>query len=68
MTEEMKGIERWITMKDVCEYLSVSRHTLLRWMSSLGMPAHKIGGTWRFRTSEIDEWVQNTTRTNEFNE
>lgn len=56
--KRMEDENRWITMREVCEYLGVTRHTIFRWMEKLEMPARKIGGNWRFKKSEIDKWIE----------
>lgn len=58
MTDKIKDSERWVTTKDACEHLGVSRQTLLQWVLKLNLPAHKIGYSWRFKISEINEWVE----------
>lgn len=51
-------IDRYYSMSEICEYLGISRDSALKWIASKGMPAHKIGKKWKFKLSEIDEWVQ----------
>lgn len=51
-------LERWFSMNEVCEYLGITRDTCLTWIEKRGMPAVKIGRTWKFKISEIDEWIQ----------
>ena len=50
--------DRWISLQEACDYLGVKRHTILRWIEQRNMPASKVGKLWRFKTSEIDEWVK----------
>lgn len=50
--------DRWISLQEACDYLGVKRHTILRWTRQRNMPASKVGKLWRFKTSEIDEWVK----------
>ena len=61
MYDKMNDNERWVTIKEICEYLSISRHTLMFWINKHGLPAHKIGGTWRMKISEVDKWVESFT-------
>lgn len=51
--------ERWISVKEACEHLGVKRHTILRWIELKDMPAVRMGKFWRFKVSELDEWVRN---------
>ena len=55
MTEKL---ERWHSMNEVCEYLGITRDTCLSWIEKRGMPSVKIGRTWKFKISEIDEWMR----------
>lgn len=50
--------ERWVTVDDVAAHLGVTRDSIYRWMNSKNLPAHRVGRAWRFRLSEIDEWVR----------
>ncbi len=50
--------ENWSSMDDIIKYLNVSRETILNWINERNMPAHKIGRLWKFKFSEVDEWVR----------
>ncbi|MCK6470891.1 MAG: helix-turn-helix domain-containing protein [Planctomycetes bacterium] len=50
--------ERWVPVDAVASHLDVSRDTVYRWMRGKRLPAHRIGRVWRFKLSEIDEWVK----------
>lgn len=47
-----------MTMKEVAEYLKLNEKTAYRLTSDGKLPAFKVGGSWRFRKSEIDEWTK----------
>ena len=57
MTEK-QNIENWLSMKAITEYLDVSRETILQWINNRNMPAHKVGRLWKFKVSEVDEWIR----------
>ena len=50
--------ENWVSMKDITKYLDVSRETVLQWISNRSMPASKVGRLWKFKISEVDEWIR----------
>lgn len=54
---ENKQAENWVSMKEITKYLDVSRETVLQWISNRGMPASKVGRLWKFKKSEVDEWI-----------
>jgi excisionase family DNA binding protein len=45
------------TVADVAEYLAVSPRTVHRWIKELGLPCYRVGGSLRFRHSEIKTWL-----------
>ena len=54
----MEVTNRWYSLKEICEYLGVSRDTIFKWIELKKMPAHKMGRQWKFKTDEVDEWVK----------
>ena len=58
MQEISQTPERWYSTKEICAYLGVSRDTLLAWIAEKELPAHKVGRNWKFKPSEVDEWVE----------
>jgi len=64
MTEK-QNIENWMSMKSITEYLDVSRETVLQWINNRNMPAHKVGRLWKFKVSEIDEWIRSGAASDE---
>mgnify|MGYP001090395181 CR=1 FL=1 len=49
--------EKWSSLEEIAEYLGVSKDTIYRWIAKKQMPAHKVGKLWKFKISEVDEWV-----------
>ena len=52
------NIEKWVTLKEIQAYLGVGRDTILQWIEKREMPAYKVGRLWKFKYSEVDEWVR----------
>ncbi len=51
--------DKWINLEKAAEYLSVNKDTIRNWIrKGTGIPAHKIGKLWKFKKSELDEWVE----------
>lgn len=51
-----------LTIKQVASYLKVAERTIYRLAGTHGIPAFKVGGTWRFRRSDIDRWIAAQTQ------
>jgi len=51
-------IEKWVTLKDVQSYLGVGRDTILQWIAKRNLPAYKVGRLWKFKLSEVDDWIR----------
>ncbi len=57
MSEQVS--ESWINIDEAAEYLGVKPVTLRTWIKKKnGIPAYKIGKQWKFKYSELDEWVK----------
>lgn len=40
------------------EARGIAKDTVYRWIESKGLPAHRIGRLWKFKLSDVDEWVR----------
>lgn len=57
MANEIKN-DNWINIDEAAEYLGVKPGTIRDWIrKEKGIPAHKVGKLWKFKKSEIDEWI-----------
>jgi excisionase family DNA binding protein len=50
--------EKWSSIDEIAEHMQVHKDTVRLWIKRNEIPAHKIGKQWRFKISEIDEWVR----------
>jgi len=50
--------EPWVSVDDVAAHVGVARDSVYRWIDSRGLPAHRIGKLWKFKLSEVDDWVR----------
>lgn len=46
-----------LTLDEVAAYLKAGKRTVYRLAAEGKLPAFKLGGTWRFRRSDLDEWI-----------
>ena len=55
----LENAERWIGLDEAAEYLGIKPCTLREWIKKeKDIPARKIGKLWKFKCSELDEWVR----------
>lgn len=51
--------DNWIGIDEAAEYLGIKPVTLRTWIKKKeSIPAHKIGKQWKFKCSELDQWVK----------
>lgn len=50
--------ERWASVDEVARHLGVRKESVYRWIDSRQMPARRVGRLWKFKFTEIDEWVR----------
>jgi excisionase family DNA binding protein len=47
-----------MTVHDVAVYLKVDEKTVYRLAQRGELPGFKVAGTWRFKRSDIDAWIE----------
>ena len=50
--------DRWMTVKDLAEYLQLSTDQIYRLAQEGKIPASRVGTRWRFKKERIDEWME----------
>lgn len=51
-------IDKWCSLEEIAEYLGVTKDTVRNWIKKTDIPAHKIERLWKFKLTEVDEWVK----------
>ena len=59
----LKTPEVILTLPEVAEYLKLTTKTIYRLAQSGRIPAFKAGASWRFKLSDIEEWIENNMNT-----
>lgn len=50
--------DKWINIDEAAAYLGVKPATIRDWIrKEKDIPAQKIGKQWKYKCSELDEWV-----------
>lgn len=49
------------TLREVAQYLKVTERTVYRLLASQSIPAFKVGGSWRFRLTDLNLWIERQT-------
>ena len=55
--EEM-NVEKWVNLEDVAVHLSLSQDTVRTWIKEGKLPFYNAGKRYKFKISEVDEWVR----------
>ncbi|MCK6600086.1 MAG: helix-turn-helix domain-containing protein [Bdellovibrionaceae bacterium] len=55
----MSETERWLSVEEIAAHLGVSKETIYRWLERKKVPAHRVGRLWKFKASEVDDWIKN---------
>lgn len=50
--------EPWSSVDEVAKHLGVAKDSIYRWIEKRRLPAHKTGRLWKFKLSEVDDWVR----------
>ena len=50
--------EKWVNLEDIAEHLSLSQDTVRAWVREGKLPVYRAGKRYKFKISEVDEWVR----------
>ena len=58
--DNIMELEKYISLEEAAEYIGVKPVTLRGWLKieKYEVPAHRIGKLWKFKKTELDQWVQ----------
>ncbi|MEE9304139.1 MAG: helix-turn-helix domain-containing protein [Thiotrichaceae bacterium] len=51
-----------LTLKEVAEYLKLAEKTAYRLAAEGKLPGFKVGGSWRFKESDIESWIEESKK------
>jgi excisionase family DNA binding protein len=57
MKSMSNGFEPLLTSKEVAQFLKINYKVVERMAKRKVVPAFKVGKFWRYRASELDEWI-----------
>ena len=59
MSEKTATDEGYISIDEAAGYLDIKTVTLRNWIKKKpDIPAHRGGKLWKFKRSELDEWIK----------
>lgn len=47
-----------LTLKELAEYLKLTEKTAYRLAAEGKLPGFKVGGSWRFKSEDINTWIE----------
>jgi excisionase family DNA binding protein len=47
-----------LTLKEVAAYLKLAEKTAYRLASEGKLPGFKVGGSWRFKKDDLEQWIE----------
>lgn len=50
--------ENWVNLQEIATHLGISKDTVRNWIKAGRLPAYKAGKMYKFKLSEVDQWVR----------
>ena len=50
--------KKLLTLKEVAAYLKLAEKTAYKLAAEDKLPRFKVGGSWRFKESDIERWIE----------
>jgi excisionase family DNA binding protein len=54
----MTMTEQIMTLKELAAYLKLTEKTAYRLAAEKKLPGFKVGGSWRFKSSDLEAWIE----------
>jgi len=54
----MTMTDQILTLKEVASYLKLTEKTAYRLAAEKKLPGFKVGGSWRFKMSDLQAWIE----------
>lgn len=51
-------VEPWVSADVIAEHLGVTKDSVYSLIAKKDMPAHRVGRLWKFKVTEVDDWVR----------
>lgn len=58
MSDPAVEVEPLWTIRDVARRLNVQIRTIYTYLDDRGLPGVKVAGSWRFKASEVEAWIE----------
>jgi excisionase family DNA binding protein len=56
-----------LTLKEVASYLKLAEKTACRLAAEGKLPGFKVGGSWRFKKLDIENWIERQKKDKKYN-
>jgi len=50
----------WVFCEVIAEHPGCTKDSIYTWVSKTDMPIHRVGRLWRFKVTEVDDWVRSS--------
>ena len=57
-------MKQLLTTKETCDFLKISRLTLYRMLKAKKIAGCKVGRSWRFEKSVLEQWIESKMQEN----
>ena len=57
-SQKTEWSDKWYNVEEIADYLSIKEDTARQWTREGKLPAYKAGKRYKYKLSEIDEWVR----------